>query len=69
MTVSTLDKHSTLRIPKVICPKCGAHMRLLTIESPETGDGRLTFDCRCGHQYQLAETAINSLARDRSDVW
>jgi len=69
MIASTLSKYSRPRIPKVTCSKCGAHMRLLTVESCETGDGKLTFDCQCGHQYQLTEKAINSLAHDRSDIW
>jgi hypothetical protein len=44
-------------------------MRLLSIESAEAHDGKVTLDCRCGHQYELSEKAINSIARDRSDLW
>jgi hypothetical protein len=69
MTDSALAKRPGLRIPKVLCPLCGGQMGVFSIESAEANDGKITLDCRCGHQYELSEKALNSIARDCSDVW
>jgi len=68
MITSTLDKHSPSQVPDVLCSQCGAHMRLIAIESIVEGEGKFTFKCRCGHEYEMSEWRP-VLSRDRSDTW
>jgi hypothetical protein len=43
-------------------------MRLIAIESIVEGEGKFTFKCRCGHEYEMSEWRP-VLSRDRSDTW
>jgi hypothetical protein len=68
MITSTSDKHPPSQIPDVICSLCGAHMRLIAIESSVEDEGKFTFQCRCGHEYEMVEWRP-ALPRDQSDTW
>lgn len=45
-------------IPNVVCPDCGKHMRLATVE-PELSKKCywMSFDCKCGFEHRLLERA------------
>jgi hypothetical protein len=47
-------------IPIIMCPKCSAPMRLVTIE-PGEQDHRdtLSFECRCGFEYKQPMAAAD----------
>lgn len=68
MVASALTRNST-RIPNVICAVCGSRMNLVTMEPAESPDSKVTFDCTCGHIYELSRRALNELAWDSSDRW
>jgi hypothetical protein len=41
-------------IPRIVCPRCGTHMRLAGAETASRDGDKLIFDCRCGFEYQTA---------------
>jgi hypothetical protein len=68
MLASTLNRNST-RIPNVVCAMCGSRMRLATMEPEDSPGSKVTFDCSCGHVYEVSRQALNDLAQDSSDRW
>jgi hypothetical protein len=49
-------------IPRAMCPRCGARMRLATIE-PCCGAIMRTFDCLCGVRYEHSAENIGDHLR------
>lgn len=49
-------------IPRALCPRCGALMRLATIE-PSHGAIVQTFDCLCGVQYETSAENVGDRLR------
>lgn len=41
-------------IPIIVCPACGQHMFLCTIEPDDRLGERMTFVCNCGFEYRQA---------------
>ncbi len=68
MVASTLTGNSA-RIPNVVCAMCGSRMKLATMEPEESPGSKVTFDCICGHVYEVSRRALNDLAQDDSDRW
>src|SRR4051794_23618305 len=44
-------------IPRVMCPRCGTHMRLAQVGPDVVGHNKMKFDCGCGFEYQMSAAA------------
>ena len=39
------------------------------METEDSQASKVTFDCICGHVYEVSRQVLNDLARDDSDRW
>lgn len=39
------------------------------METEDSQASKVTFDCICGHVYELSRQALGNLAQDSSDRW
>jgi hypothetical protein len=44
-------------IPRVLCPRCGAHMRMAELMTDLVDHEAMHFDCKCGFEYRMATQA------------
>jgi predicted RNA-binding Zn-ribbon protein involved in translation (DUF1610 family) len=44
-------------IPRVLCPRCGEHMRLATVDAKAKDHATLKYDCGCGFTYNMSAKA------------
>jgi len=44
-------------IPRVMCPRCGTSLRLAEIDPADRGGMVLRFECTCGFDYRMSNTA------------
>jgi predicted RNA-binding Zn-ribbon protein involved in translation (DUF1610 family) len=48
-------------IPRVLCPRCGEHMRLAIVDAQAEDHATLKYDCGCGFTYQMSARARHTL--------
>jgi hypothetical protein len=41
-------------IPRIMCPRCGTHMRLAEIEPGAHGEETMRFECTCSFEYRMS---------------
>jgi RNase P subunit RPR2 len=44
-------------IPRVLCPRCGTHMRLAELLTDLADHETIYFDCSCGFEYRMSARA------------
>jgi len=44
-------------IPRVLCPRCGEHMRLAIVDAKAEDHATLKYDCGCGFTYNMSAKA------------
>ena len=44
-------------IPRVLCPRCGEHMRLAIVDVKSEDRATLKYDCGCGFTYNMSGKA------------